>query len=231
MRIILVLLLTMASLTSTNLHAATQFISDKIYLDTYDQPNEQATVAFEILSGTAIEIISIDGDYSNIKNREGKTGWINNKYLTTEKPSQIAYLQTRKKYDTVLAKLQDLKSNKVASKNSAKSLKALNKTKKELKALKGEKSTLEKLLSQKTDSLNKSIGAINVLTKELQTIRDKNKLDITNDESKTVLPDAFTLSITWTIAALVLVLVIGFTLGIKWLEHKISKRHGGVKIY
>ncbi len=217
-----------------NLCAATQFISDKIYLDIYTQPDEKSEIAFSILSGTAIELIRVEGEYSNIKNRAGETGWISNKYLSTEKPAQIAYLQTRKKYDAALVKIRNLQSTQAKSKDSAKTLKALNKTRKKLATLAEENVELEKSLSIRTDSLNKSIGAINVLTEQIHALKD-NSTDSTSSNDSTLrhktTQGIISLSLVWTAVAVVLAVLIGFAAGWKGLERRISKRHGGVNIY
>ncbi|MFV2055083.1 MAG: hypothetical protein ACC707_01395 [Thiohalomonadales bacterium] len=222
-----------------SLFAATQFISDKIYMDTYAQPDEKSEIAFSILSGTAIELIRVEGEYSNIKNRAGETGWIRNKFLSTEKPAQIAYLQTRKKYDAALVKIRKLQSTQGKSKDSAKTLKALNKTRKKLAALTEEHVELEKSLSVRTDSLNKSIGAINVLTEQIHELKEINSGGTVTDDGtlmrNTTQAGLFPFSPVWTVVAVLLAVLlalgIGFTFGWKGLERKISKRHGGVNIY
>lgn len=217
---------------STGAAEEARFISDRIYLDVYEQAKATDEIAFTILSGSPVGVLTIEGDFSQIKNREGKIGWIVSKYISNEKPAQIAFLQIRKKYDASLVKIRELQSKNRLSKDSAKTLKTLKKARSNVASLTKEKKELEKSLSEKTDSLNKSIAAINVLTEQLSEFSDP--ISGTEPTTGINIPPTqkeFTLPLLWTIAALVLSLVIGVALGIKWLERKISKRHGGVNIY
>jgi len=205
--------------------AKANFITDRIYLDVFEKPDGSGDVLFTVFSGSPIEVLKIESQFSQVKNKEEKTGWIDNKYISDEKPTQIAYLQIRKKYDASLVKIRELRTKIRQSKGKNKPIRALKKVKEELASLKEIKMELEKTLAEKEDSLARSIGAINVLTEQISV----QKNTYLNGGSAS--PQEFTLSIPWTIAALVLCLCIGVMFGVKWLEHKISKRHGGVNIY
>lgn len=223
-------LFTVTILFPTTVTAKASFITDRIYLDVFEKPDGTGSVVFTVFSGSPINILKVEGMFSQIKNKEEKTGWIDNKYISDEKPAQISYLQIRKKYDASLVKIRELQSKNRLSKGKDKLLQALKKVKKDLETLKNEKIELEKSLGEKEDSLARSIGAINVLTDQLTSQRQSNE-DGEKSANGSLTPQEFTLSIPWTIAALVLCLFIGVMVGVKWLEHKISKRHGGVNIY
>jgi len=212
-------------LLPTSVAAKANFITDRIYLDVFEKSDGSGKVLFKVFSGSPIEVLKIEGQFSQVKNKEEKTGWIDSKYISDVKPSQIAYLQIRKKYDASLVKIRSLQAKIRQSKGTSKPIKALKKVKEELANLKKIKIELDKTLSEKEDSLARSIGAINVLTEQISMQKNANH------NGGPTSPQEFTLSIPWTIAALVLFLCLGVVLGVKWLEHKVSKRHGGVNIY
>lgn len=207
-------------------HAEQQFITDKIFIDAYEQPHEQGSVTLKALTGTSIEVITIAEDYVQIKNKENKIGWVHNKYITNEKPSQLAFLQIQKKYELVSSELQKLKSKPSQDRDFDKTAKAFIQVKNEYGQLEKEQNTLLNNLAEKSDALEKANNTIVLLTQEM-----KQNSDTSLDEHSNNIPLEFSVSLAWTIAALILALVSGFALGVKWLGAKINKKYSGLRLY
>lgn len=86
--------------------AQAAFITDKIVVDVYSQRFDQGTVLKKIPSGTAVEVLLNDGQYTRIRTPDNVTGWIASQYLTNEKPTQLEYLELLAKAKTLESELK-----------------------------------------------------------------------------------------------------------------------------
>ena len=68
------------------------FITDKIVIEVHSQRFSQGSVLKTLPSGTSVEALMKDGDYTRIRTIDNITGWVESKFLTNEQPTQIAYL-------------------------------------------------------------------------------------------------------------------------------------------
>ena len=95
-------------------YAASMYVTDRILLGVHAQPSEASPIIQSIPSGTAVEVIQNQGDFTKIKLISGTQGWVSNKYLMSEQPSTAQYdklfaenqknLETLKKLNTTLSK-------------------------------------------------------------------------------------------------------------------------------
>ena len=86
-------------------HAA--FITDKIMVEVRTERLGQGTVLKKLPSGSSVEVLMSDGQYSRIRTADNVTGWVNSTFLTNEKPTQLEYLELLAKSKTLEAKLHD----------------------------------------------------------------------------------------------------------------------------
>jgi uncharacterized protein YgiM (DUF1202 family) len=61
----------------------------------------------KIPSGSSVEVLLSEGQYSRIRTADNVTGWVNSTFLTNEKPTQLEYLELLAKSKTTEAKLRD----------------------------------------------------------------------------------------------------------------------------
>lgn len=78
-------------------------------------------------------------------------------------------------------------------------------------------------LESQRDELNASLADAQSQVADLQ--QQNESLDGLQERYKGSLP------LSWVVVALVVVLVAGFLLGNWWVDHRIRKRHGGIRIY
>ncbi|MCK4963108.1 MAG: SH3 domain-containing protein, partial [Anaerolineales bacterium] len=71
----------------------------------------QGTVLKSLSSGSAVEVLMKDGDYTRIRTIDNITGWVQSQFLTNEQPTQIAYLTLLAKSKTLEAKLKAAEAN------------------------------------------------------------------------------------------------------------------------
>lgn len=87
--------------------AQAAFITDKIVVEVRTERLGQGTVLKKIPSGSSVEVLMSDGQYSRIRTADNVTGWINSTFLTNEKPAQLEYLELFAKSKVTEAKLRD----------------------------------------------------------------------------------------------------------------------------
>ena len=95
-------------------NAASMYVTDRILLGVHAQPSEASPIVQSIPSGTAVEVLQNQGDFTKIKMVNGVEGWVSSKYLMSEQPSTAQYdklfsenqknLETLKKLNTTLSK-------------------------------------------------------------------------------------------------------------------------------
>jgi SH3 domain protein len=83
------------------------FITDKIVVEVRTEHLGQGTVLKKIPSGSSVEVLLSEGQYSRIRTADNVTGWVNSTFLTNEKPTQLEYLELLAKSKTTEAKLRD----------------------------------------------------------------------------------------------------------------------------
>lgn len=62
------------------------FISDNIEINIYSQPGGRGVVVATIGSGSEVEVLNEDGEYSRILTGFNLTGWVESKYLSEDRP-------------------------------------------------------------------------------------------------------------------------------------------------
>ena len=87
----LVITLIICGFVATSAQAETTYITDKIVVDIFADKFQRGIALGSLKSGTAVEILETDGDFAKIRTKDNKEGWLHSKYLSTEKPAQIAH--------------------------------------------------------------------------------------------------------------------------------------------
>ena len=101
------------------LAANAEFITDKIVVELRTERLGQGTVLKKIPSGSSVEVLMSDGQYSRIRTADNVTGWVNSTFLTKEKPTQLEYLELLAKSKTIEAKLRDAEEQLANSADTA----------------------------------------------------------------------------------------------------------------
>lgn len=86
--------------------AQAAFITDKIVVEVRTERLGQGAVIKKIPSGSSVEVLMSDGQYSRIRTADNVTGWINSTFLTNKKPTQLEYLELLAKSKAIEDKLR-----------------------------------------------------------------------------------------------------------------------------
>jgi SH3 domain protein len=102
-RILYTLAVLLSLLTSA---AQAAFITDKIVVEVHAQRFNQGAALKTLPSGSSVEVLMSDGEYSRIRTPDNITGWVESKYLSNEKPMQLEYLELLAKSKGLEARLK-----------------------------------------------------------------------------------------------------------------------------
>jgi len=252
-------LLLLGLLTNTA-SAETTFITDKVSVELFSSTFQRGVLVTTVNSGTVVEVIETDGDFSKIRTPDNQEGWLHRKYLSTEKPTQVSYLQLMAKHKQLEEELEQLKSQSQNTAEAEKEKAIIHKIRGDLDQAKKTISGLQSQLKQKTTALEQSQQQLAALEKqhqdslkELQTAKAETPATAAPEtaqetpiaqppaaveapamRSPTQQPPAFDLdypiALKWLLVSALLSILIGGYLGYQWLDNKIRRRHGGVRI-
>jgi SH3 domain protein len=103
--------------------AETAYITDNLRLGLHRAP-DTSDRAFRMLdSGQALEIISRDRNYANVRLPDGAQGYVKAAYLVADKPAKLIVAETIAERDSLLAELEENKRSFAAPAATIKELK------------------------------------------------------------------------------------------------------------
>lgn len=232
---------------ATPVLAETTFITDKIVVELFSSTHQRGMLVTTVNTGATVEVIETDGDYSKVRTNDNLVGWLHSKYLSKEKPAQLNYLQLMAKHKQLQEEMSQIRSqvkNPVAQekekiliakirddlKNANKTISNLeNKLKEKSTELKETQTQLAALKTEPSEKQSKTPEASAVATETATPEVEETKQEL-SPPSQTAFSLDYPLAIKWTLIVSLLCIFMGIYLGHAWLDAKIRKRHGGVRI-
>ena len=69
--------------------AATAYVSDELVLGVYAEENNQGQRLATLHSGTGVETLTQNGDFTQVRLADGTTGWVKSAFLTANEPAVV----------------------------------------------------------------------------------------------------------------------------------------------
>lgn len=91
------------------------FVTDKIVAEVRSERFGQGTLLKSLPSGSSVEVLLADGQYSRIRTADNVTGWINSTFLTNQKPTQLEYLELLAASKLTEARIRELEEQLASS--------------------------------------------------------------------------------------------------------------------
>jgi hypothetical protein len=79
--------------------AAPAYVSDELVLGVFAEENNQGQRLATLHSGTAVETLGQNGDFTQVRLGDGTTGWVKSAYLTTKEPAIVRVKQLEEELD------------------------------------------------------------------------------------------------------------------------------------
>ncbi|HTB87209.1 MAG TPA: TIGR04211 family SH3 domain-containing protein [Steroidobacteraceae bacterium] len=100
MRWLAALLLALRSIQGV---AATAYVSDELVLGVYAEENNQGQRLATLHSGTGVETLAQNGEFTQVRLSDGTTGWVKSAFLTTKEPAVVRVKQLQEELDRTRA--------------------------------------------------------------------------------------------------------------------------------
>jgi SH3 domain protein len=231
--------------------AETTFITDKISVELFSSTFQRGVLVTTVKSGAVVEVLENDGDFTKVRTQDGQEGWLHNKYLSTEKPTQVSYLQLMAKHQQLQEEVDKLRNQTPNSAEAEKEKAVLGKMRGDLAQAKKTIASLENQLKEKTAALKQNQQKLASVEKQHQetltaqqqaeaeqpaqdTVEEPPAVEAPVMQSSMPVNPPFNLdypiAIKWLLAVMLLSIFAGSYLGYSWLDNKIARRHGGVRI-
>jgi len=79
--------------------AATAYVSDELVLGVYSGQNQQGQRLTTLHSGTSVETLATDGEFTQVRLSDGVVGWVKTTYLTAREPAIVRVKQLEEELD------------------------------------------------------------------------------------------------------------------------------------
>jgi hypothetical protein len=79
--------------------AAPAYVSDELVLGVFAEQNNQGQRLATLHSGTAVETLGQNGDFTQVRLSDGTTGWVKSAFLTTKEPASVRVKQLEEELD------------------------------------------------------------------------------------------------------------------------------------
>ena len=87
------------SLLAVSATAAPAYVSDELVLGVYADENNQGQRLATLHSGYSVEILSVSGEFTQVRLADGITGWVKSAFLTTKVPAVVRIKQLQEELD------------------------------------------------------------------------------------------------------------------------------------
>jgi uncharacterized protein YgiM (DUF1202 family) len=98
-------------------HAETAYITDQLYVSLRPGQNNDDPAIKTEQTGTALEVLSRENGYAQVRDPSGVEGWISERYLSAEAPARV-------KLDGLAMKLDELQGKLVKAESARKAAEA-----------------------------------------------------------------------------------------------------------
>ena len=200
--------------------AESVYVVDQLLIGVHEQKARESAILELLPSGTRLEIVKREEGFVQVKTPGGTSGWVDSKYLMSEKPARVSLAELETQH-------QKVKQSVATAREELKSLRAKRgkgideNTRKELRTLRAENRELKETIA----------SAEKQLTELARAQAARAAAAEPKDPAATTELSLRQLAIepaTW--AVLGAVLVLGLVLGTYLMDYRQRRRHGGFRI-
>ena len=87
----------------------TAYVTDNLRLGIYEAEDTSGRATRMLESGQAMEVLSRDRNYANVRLPDGSEGWVKTNYLVDDKPAKLIVAEITAERDALLIELADAK--------------------------------------------------------------------------------------------------------------------------
>jgi SH3 domain protein len=229
-----------------NLQAETVYITDSLFIGLHKERSIDSEILKVLPTGTALEVIIRDGDFVNVRDAEGVTGWISGNYLISNNPDinagPNAEAGQSKRVKELEAELHNIrmqltkpdKWHVIDPEETAKLKKDNKKLNQQINTEKLKSGELQANLAELRNQISQ-MGDNKKYDKEMQTLAATNaqleeKIMELQTSTRKKLPIPDNLNISYSLIVAAITAFIGLLLGIIFMIWREKRRYGGLKL-
>lgn len=88
---------------AANGRAAPAYVTDELVLGVYVEQSTQGQRLATLHSGASVETLAVNGESTQVRLPDGRTGWVKTSYLTTREPATVHIKQLQDELDRIRA--------------------------------------------------------------------------------------------------------------------------------
>lgn len=170
--ILLLVLLAPFIVTVCPVEAATQYVTDTLYVGLREKKGEEYDVIKYLKTDTPLEVLEDDGDYYRVRTQEGEEGWILKRYVSAETPKPVVMTRLREEIDRLKSRIEEMRAEKRTQASKVNELDKLHKSARAEAASTAEE--LENMTVKYNALLEKSQDVVQLL-EERDTLKAENE--------------------------------------------------------
>jgi SH3 domain protein len=227
----LLLLLALLAGMAAPLRAA--HITDKLLAGLYDKPGADKPLRL-LQSGTPLDVLEKKGDHAKVRLGDGTIGWVEQRYLTDEKPARALLLEVQAETARLRDELRQAQSGAQSGAGAQGAAPAA--ADRELADLRRQLAAAQTELDRLRQATPAT--ATGVQDQELERLRQDNRLlreriaqaaDILALPPPEAGPSPSFQPRLWHLGMLTLMLVAGFVAGVLFRNHRLRQRYSGLR--
>ncbi|MDH3672136.1 MAG: TIGR04211 family SH3 domain-containing protein [Gammaproteobacteria bacterium] len=90
--------------------AQTAYVTENVYVDIRADPHIESVVIHRVLAGEALEVLEQAGDFSRVRDAQGREGWIEGRDLMQESPARIREASLKRELAELKAELANARA-------------------------------------------------------------------------------------------------------------------------
>jgi SH3 domain protein len=98
------------SASATASMAETVYVTENFEITMRTGPGIDRKIISLVQSGNALEVIEEGKDWSQVRTRNGKEGWVLNRYLTPNEPCEMILSRLKQEYNGMLGQYEEMKT-------------------------------------------------------------------------------------------------------------------------
>ena len=245
------LLLSAVLLAQFSVASAALYITDNISVGVFATPDMQGEPELRLTSGAAVDVIESRGALRKIRTEHGEQGWLKASFLIKTPPLAQKLEEANKELTQLGSTLEALQDENASLKKLSAEAKNITSLRSELEKVRKQNETLTAQLAAQPKAVAGAAPAsvdnqVSELQAQLETIKSE-KGDMEQRLAAAVLIGGGSAAdfegahepslsdIQVTLPGVIVVLIIGLLLGgglsYLWLDRRLTKRFGGIKLH